>query len=351
MITFGRCSLGEPLDLVHVDAMVVAAHAVGHHLEPLARHVDRRAVGEMAAGREVEAHEGVAGLHQRHEHFGVGRSAGVRLHVGEAAAEQLRHALDRQPLGDVDELAAAVVAPARQPFGIFVGQHRALRFEHGAADDVLRCDQLDLVALATELQPDRVGDLRVAFGERGRKEVPRRLARRYRSSTLQALKGRVLAHRSDSAKGWSPCGFRPQHLAMRGPAMAHRKRMNFRPRSPRSRPNADAEGLGDVRALDSLGPSRPAASARLHLLRVAPGLAGADVELPGVPGATDDLAAADVFVLAGLLRRTRPREVALARQPPGAAAVRQREELAAEVEPHDGAAASVTTSPAWGNSK
>ena len=38
---------------------------------------------------------------------------GMRLHIGEAAAEQPFGALDRQPLGDIDKFAAAVIAPAR----------------------------------------------------------------------------------------------------------------------------------------------------------------------------------------------------------------------------------------------
>ena len=70
-------------------------------------------------------------------------------------------------LGDVDVLAAAVVAPARQALGVLVGQHRALRLQHGAADDVLGRDQLDLVALAAELEPDRLGDLGIGVGQRG----------------------------------------------------------------------------------------------------------------------------------------------------------------------------------------
>jgi hypothetical protein len=45
-------------------------------------------VGQVPAGREVEAHEGVARLEQRQEHGLVRLRAGVRLHVGEAAAEQ-----------------------------------------------------------------------------------------------------------------------------------------------------------------------------------------------------------------------------------------------------------------------
>ena len=66
----------------------------------------------MAAGGEVEPHEGVARLHQRHEHFGIGGRAGMRLHVGERTAEQLLDAVDREPLDHVDELAAAVIALA-----------------------------------------------------------------------------------------------------------------------------------------------------------------------------------------------------------------------------------------------
>ena len=65
---------------------VVAVDAVGDALEPFAGHVDRRAVGEMAAGSEIEPHERVARLHQRQEHGLVGLAAGIRLHVGEACS-------------------------------------------------------------------------------------------------------------------------------------------------------------------------------------------------------------------------------------------------------------------------
>ncbi len=158
--------LGELFDLVHVDALVVAPHIVRHRLEPLARHVERHAVAEMPAGGEIEAHESVAGLHQREKHFGIGRGAGMRLHIGELAAEQFGDPFDRQGLGDVDELAAAVIALARQALGIFVGQHRALRFQHGARHDVFRGDQFDLVALAAEFLADHVGDRGIDVAQR-----------------------------------------------------------------------------------------------------------------------------------------------------------------------------------------
>ena len=116
----------------------------------------------MPAGREIETEEGVARIHQREEYRRVCRRAGMRLHVCEFAAEQSGDAVDRELLGDVDELAAAVIAPAGITFGIFVGQHRALRLEHGAADDIFRRDQLDLVALAAELAADRIRNFRIA---------------------------------------------------------------------------------------------------------------------------------------------------------------------------------------------
>ena len=125
----------------------------------------------MAAGGQIEAHERIAGLQQREEHRLIGLAARVRLDVGELAAEELRHAVDGELFGDVDELAAAIIAPARISLRVLVGHHRALRFQHGAGDDVLGSDQLDLVALTAKLQIDRAGDfgigLREGCGEEG----------------------------------------------------------------------------------------------------------------------------------------------------------------------------------------
>src|SRR5436305_13756266 len=96
-----------------------------------------------------------------------------------------------------------------------------------------------------------------------------------------------------------------------------------------------------MRPLDQLGHllHRDAEAPRLHLVGVAPRLSGADVELPGVPGTADDLAAADVVVMPGLVRQHEAGEIALAQAAAAMrTAVRQREELAAEVEHDDGAA-------------
>ena len=80
-------------------------------------------------------------------------------------SNSLLGAVDGELLGLVDVLAAAVVAPAGIALGVFVGQHRALRLEHGARDDVLRGDQLDLLLLAVQLALERRIDRRIGLGE------------------------------------------------------------------------------------------------------------------------------------------------------------------------------------------
>src|SRR5262249_12323033 len=101
-----------------------------------------------------------------------GGGAGMRLHICELASEKLGNPLDCQVFRVIDILAAAVVAPPRQPFGILVGEDRALRFQDRLADDVFRRDQLDLVALAAELARDDVGDLGIGLGERCGEQAP-----------------------------------------------------------------------------------------------------------------------------------------------------------------------------------
>ena len=152
--------LGQPLDLVEIDARVLAAHAISDRIEPFARQVGPRAVRQVAAGGKRHAEDRVARAQQRQEDGLVGLRARMRLDIGKSAAEEPLGAIDRQLLGDIDKLAAAVIAPPRIALGVFIGQHRALRLEHRARDDVLAGDQLDLRLLARKFG----GDCRGQFG-------------------------------------------------------------------------------------------------------------------------------------------------------------------------------------------
>ena len=130
----------------------------------------------------------------------------MRLDIGEAAAEQLAGAIDRQRLDGVGEFGAAVVAAIGQPLDGLVGQHRALRFEHEARDDVLRRDQLDAVLLAPQLAANGRGELGVGLEAgaeiavmQARHSDPRPATRQFRRkvtirSTLASIRGSPRSH-------------------------------------------------------------------------------------------------------------------------------------------------------------
>ena len=108
-------------------------------------------MGQVPAVRETHAEDGVPRSEHRHVHRGVGLTAGVRLHVRELRPEERLGAVDRQLLGHVDILAAAVVALARIAFRVLVGEDRTLRLQHPRTRVVLRGNQLDVVFLPLHL--------------------------------------------------------------------------------------------------------------------------------------------------------------------------------------------------------
>ena len=98
---------------VVVDALVLAAHAVRDDLVLAAREGQRVPVRQVAAVREVHAEDRVARLQRRQVDGHVRLRARVRLDVRVLGAEERLRAVDRERLDLVDELAAAVVALAR----------------------------------------------------------------------------------------------------------------------------------------------------------------------------------------------------------------------------------------------
>ena len=113
--------------------------------------IDLEAVREVATMIEPERQHGVPRLHQPEVHRHVRLRAGMGLDVRVLGTEQCPGPVDGELLDLVDDLAAAVVPLARIPLGILVGRHGADRLEHRRPREVLRRDQLDLVALALEL--------------------------------------------------------------------------------------------------------------------------------------------------------------------------------------------------------
>ena len=162
----GALAQGGLAHLVHLDAVGVFVHAVGGGVVQAAREVDLHAVGEVATMGQGQAEDGVTRLRQGVKDRGVSLGAGVGLDVGVVTTEDLQGTLDSERLGDVDDLAAAVVALAGVALGVLVGQDRALGLEDRAGNEVLRGDHLQGLALAGELAVQDGGDLRVELGQR-----------------------------------------------------------------------------------------------------------------------------------------------------------------------------------------
>ena len=118
---FGFLLMGQALHGVVVNRLV-RIEPVTHHLEPFAAHVQRHAMGQMAAFGQAHAHDGVAGLEQTKENGLVGLRAGVGLHIGELGAEKRFDAVDGQLLGHVHILTTAVITFAGITFSVLVGE-------------------------------------------------------------------------------------------------------------------------------------------------------------------------------------------------------------------------------------
>src|SRR5581483_6840118 len=157
--------VGEAIELVVIDPLVLFFHAVRDDRVQLAGKIQWMPMREVAAVRQVHAEDGVAGLEQREVHRHVRLRARMRLHVGMLGAEQCLRPRDGGALDDVDVLAAAVIAATRVAFGVFVREHRTGGFEDRTADEVLRRDQFETVILPVQFVLDGVGDLGIRLAQ------------------------------------------------------------------------------------------------------------------------------------------------------------------------------------------
>ena len=215
--------------------------------------------------RQRHRQHGVAGLQERAVDREVGARAGVRLQVGVLGAEQLLGALDADLLGDVDDLAAAVVALAGVALGVLVGQRRAERGEHRRAGEVLAGDQLQAAAQpgrARRAPPRRSrGPAPAARRSPGRSTSWRApcARRRRRCASLRAGRptpGRRAGRAARAALVHQPRAALERRTAARGRGRPGRRRAG---RSGRTSPRCAAAAATSAAA--ALGRRRPSGSA------------------------------------------------------------------------------------------
>ena len=162
-IIFGLCSCARRAEFLVIDGLGFLAHAVGNKFVHFPGKIQRVAVRQVSAMREVHAEHCVARLQHGHVNGNVGLRAGVRLHVGVFRAKKRFRAINRQLLGTIDKFAAAVVALAGITFRIFIREHRAHGFDHGFGDKIFGGDQFKAGALTAAFFAQHFGDVRIDF--------------------------------------------------------------------------------------------------------------------------------------------------------------------------------------------
>jgi hypothetical protein len=158
---------GQIPHLVKINPLRLRMHPVVHHAEPLAGDVYRGAVGKVAAVGQIHAHNCVSWLQQGQENSEIGLRPRVGLHIGVGCPEQLLSPVNGQLFNLVNKLAAAVVALARQPFCILVGEHRALGGQDGRRGEVLAGNHLQVIPLPVELFLDQAVNNGIRFRQDG----------------------------------------------------------------------------------------------------------------------------------------------------------------------------------------
>ena len=155
--------------LVVIDLTALPLDAVMMGFEPAPGEIGPQAVAQMPPGGKVQTQDAIPWLHQNEKDRQIGLAAGVGLHVGVGAAEELLGPVDGGLFGNVGELTTAMKAGARIALQGLVGHLVAEGIQHGPADDVFRGNQFDLGLLAGFFASQGLSNERVRFSERALK--------------------------------------------------------------------------------------------------------------------------------------------------------------------------------------
>jgi hypothetical protein len=107
--------------------------------------------------------------HIEHGHVGgcVGLRARMGLHIGMLRPKEHLGPVDGQSLHHIHTVAPTIVAVGGVTLSVLVGEHGTLRLQYGAADIVLRGDQLDRLSLAPGFVGQSRGQLRILHRQNG----------------------------------------------------------------------------------------------------------------------------------------------------------------------------------------
>ena len=152
-------------DLIVINPLRFLVHTVVNDFKKLAGEIRLVAVRQMAAVAQIHSQHLVARFQHGKINCHVRAGAGMRLDVRVFGAEKFFGAINCELLNRVNVLAAAIPTFFRIAFGVFVREHRTLRFHDSGRSKIFRRDQLDVFLLPRAFVVNRVSDFRINICE------------------------------------------------------------------------------------------------------------------------------------------------------------------------------------------
>ena len=120
-------------------------------------------MSQMASMRQIQPHNRISRLEKCLINSHIGACPRMWLYADMITAEKLFCTLDCKIFKNIHIFTAAIIAFSRISFRVFIGRYRSHRQHNSRAYDILRCDQLQIPSLPSQLQPECFAYLLVIF--------------------------------------------------------------------------------------------------------------------------------------------------------------------------------------------
>ena len=117
-----------------INAAGIFVNAIGHEIIQYSGEIDRGAVGQVPAVRQIHAQHRISRLQQRRIGRLIGLCPRMWLDIGVLGAEQLAGALASNVFHNIDILAPAVIAFSGIAFRVLVGKNSSHRRQYRGND-------------------------------------------------------------------------------------------------------------------------------------------------------------------------------------------------------------------------
>ena len=153
--------LSNSLNLIIIQSLSFFTYAIRYNLKVLARHIYWRTMSQMAAISKVHTHYSIARSQKSEKYCHISLCTGMRLNICIFCTKKLLSTINSQLLYHIYMLTATIVTLARITLCILISKDTALSCHNCSADNIFRCNQLQLIALTMKLLCQYLLNLRI----------------------------------------------------------------------------------------------------------------------------------------------------------------------------------------------